>query len=541
GPYCVGWDLGDLLRKGFGGVPDKIESKPPKHFRTALLQIVNFFYTLQGESAGAQAFSNFDTYLAPFVRYDNLPYKEVKQAMQEFIFNMNVPTRVGFQTPFTNLTMDLQVPSYMKGDHVIIGGEEKAETYGDFQEEVYMINRAFAEIMTEGDASGRVFTFPIPTYNITKDFDWDNIAYKEIWEMTAKYGIPYFANFVNSDMKPEDARSMCCRLRLDTRELKKRGGGLFGANPLTGSIGVITINLPRIGYTSKTENEFFEKLESLMEIAKDALETKRKFIENATELGLYPYSKYYLSSIKAGFGGYWKNHFSTIGLIGMNEAALNFLKKDIGTKEGREFAIRVLDFMRSKLEDFQIETGNIYNLEATPAESTSYDLAKKDKKLYKNIIVANEKNIKNAEPYYTNSSLLPVNYSNDIINVLDLQDDLQVKYTGGTVIHVFLGEYAPSALAVRSLVRKIAENYRLPYYTITPTFSICPVHGYIFGNHEYCPKCDEAAKRAGTSNRTKCEVYSRIVGYLRPVSQWNAGKQEEFKDREMFDKAIAKE
>ncbi len=537
GPYCVGWDLRDLLKKGFRGVSDKIESKPPKHFRTALLQIVNFFYTLQGESSGAQAFSNFDTYLAPFIRYDHLSYNEVKQAMQEFIFNMNIPTRVGFQTPFTNLTMDLEVPNYIKNDNIIISGEEKSEVYGDFQEEVYMVNKAFAEIMTEGDASGRVFTFPIPTYNIVKGFDWDNPVYKEVWEMTAKYGIPYFANFVNSDMNPEDARSMCCRLRLDIRELKKKGGGLFGANPLTGSIGVITINLSRIGYTSKNEEEFFEKLMEVMEIAKEGLETKRKFLENATDFGLYPYSKFYLSSIKLGFHGYWKNHFSTIGLIGMNEAVLNFLKKDIGTKEGREFALKVLDFMREQLEDFQIKTGNIYNLEATPAESTAYDLAKKDKKEFSNIIVANDKKVKeeSAEPYYTNSSLLPVNYSEDIIHILDLQDELQTKYTGGTVIHVFLGESAPSPLVVKKLVRKISENYKLPYYTITPTFSICPVHGYIFGNHEYCPLCKQESKNSDSENKMKCEVYSRIVGYLRPVSQWNVGKQEEFKDRKLFD------
>ena len=534
GPYCVGWDLRDLLMRGFKGAPDKIESRPPKHFRTALLQMVNFFYTLQGESAGAQAFSNFDSYLAPFVRYDGLSYDEVKQAMQEFVFNMNVPTRVGFQTPFTNLTLDLEIPKYMQNEPIIIGGELKNERYSDFQEEANMINRAFAEVMSEGDASGKVFTFPIPTYNITKDFDWDNEVYEPIWEMTAKYGIPYFANFVNSDMKPEDARSMCCRLRLDTRELKKRGGGLFGANPLTGSIGVITINMARIGYLSKSDSEFFERLGKLMDIAKEALEVKRKVLEKFTDMGLYPYSRFYLQTIKDTYGGYWKNHFSTIGLIAMNEAMINFLGKDIGTKEGREFALKVLDFMRSRLGDYQIETGNIYNLEATPAESTAYDLAKKDIEKFKDIKVANTDAVaKGAEPYYTNSSLLPVDYSDDVIEVLNLQDELQTKYTGGTVLHVFLGEAVPSAKGVKELVRRIAQNYRLPYYTITPTFSICPVHGYINGSHEYCPECEkEGIKQT-------CEVYSRIVGYLRPVSQWNAGKQEEFKDRKVFDKVIA--
>ncbi len=492
GPYCVGWDLKDLLIRGFRGAAGKIESKPPKHFRTALMQIVNFFYTLQGECAGAQALSNFDTYLAPFIKYDGLTYLEVKQALQEFLFNMNVPTRVGFQTPFTNLTMDLQIPEYMGTEPVIIGGKFMDQTYSQFQNEVDIINQAFAEIMTEGDASGRVFTFPIPTYNITKGFDWDNQKYNPIWEMTGKYGIPYFSNFVNSDMKPEDARSMCCRLRLDTRELKKRGGGLFGANPLTGSIGVFTINLPRIGYVSKSEEEFMERLGKQMDICKGALEVKRKTLERLTERGLYPYSKYYLSGIKQAYGQYWKNHFSTIGIIGMNEACINLLGKDIASAEGKSFALRVLDFMRARMEVYQLETNNIYNLEATPAESTSYSLAKKDKVMYKDIVVANEVayNERSAAPYYTNSSNLPVGYSDDVFETLTHQDELQTKYTGGTVIHVFVGESMPTVESTKRLVKKIAQNFRLPYYTLTPTFSVCPKHGYLPGRHEYCPKCD---------------------------------------------------
>ena len=534
GAYCVGWDIKDLLMTGFKGVKGKIECKPPKHFRTALGQAVNFLYTLQGEAAGAEAFSNFDTYLAPFIRYDNLSYKEVKQALQEFVFNINVPTRVGFQTPFTNISMDLRVPKFMEHEPVIIGGKLMDKTYGDFQKEVEIFNGAFAEVMEEGDANGGVFTFPIPTYNITKDFDWDNPAYDKIWEMTAKYGIPYFSNFVNSDLNPEDVRSMCCHLRLDNRELKKRGGGLFGANPLTGSIGVVTINMPKLGYLSKNEDEFFERLGKLMELAKESLEIKRKVLERLTEQGLYPYSKFYLRSIKLSFGKYWKNHFSTIGLVGLNEAALNLLGKTIGEKEGLAFAEKTLDFMRNKLADFQQETGNIYNLEATPAEGASYRLARVDKKNYPDIIVANESAVEEegAEPYYTNSSLLPVNYTDDLFEALKLQDPLQTKYTGGTVFHTYLGESKPSNESVKNLVKKVCENFTLPYFTITPTFSICPKHGYIFGEHEYCPKC------AAEGVKTKCQVYSRVVGYLRPVEQWNAGKKEEFKQRAMFDKTI---
>lgn len=533
GPYCVGWDLRDLLVSGFTGVKGKISSKPAKHFRVALLQAVNFIFTLTGEAAGAQAFSNFDTYLAPFIRYDHLDYKEVKQALQEFVFNMNVPTRVGFQTPFSNITLDLTVPSFMKNEQVIIGGKLMDETYGDFQEEMNMFNKALFEVMTEGDANGRVFSFPIPTINITKDFNYDTEGANQLFEATAKYGIPYFANFVNSDMNPEDVRSMCCHLRLDNRELKKRGGGLFGANPLTGSIGVITINLPRIGYLSKEESQFFERLDELMELAKESLQVKREFLEKYTEKGLYPYSKFYLRTIKQTFGEYWRNHFSTIGLIGMNEACLNFLGESIGSEEGRKFAIKVLDHMRERLEDFQLETQQIFNLEATPAEGTSYDLALKDKQKFKDIIVANEEAYKKgADPYYTNSSLLPVDYTNDIFELLKHQDDLQTRYTGGTVVHIFLGESLPSGEAVKRLVKKITSNFKLPYFTFTPTFSICPIHGYISGKHEYCPICAEKGIK------TECEVYSRVVGYLRPVSQWNPGKQQEFKDRKTYERSL---
>ena len=491
GAYCVGWDLKDLLLSGFGHVRGKISSKPPRHLRSALGQIVNFFYTLQGEAAGAQAFSNFDTYLAPFIRHDNLDYGQVKQAIQEFIFNMNVPTRVGFQTPFTNITLDLKVPSMMKDEHVIIGGEFREETFSEFQEELDLFNRAFAETMQEGDAEGRVFTFPIPTYNVTKDFDWNDSKLECVFRMTAKYGIPYFSNFINSDMSPEDARSMCCRLRLDNRELRKRGGGLFGANPLTGSVGVVTINLPRIGYLSSTEQEYLERLDGLMDLAKESLETKRRILEQLTENGVYPYSRYYLRDIKARFGAYWKNHFATIGVIGMNESLENFMDVGIADPEGRVFAIRALEHMRERLGQYQEETGNIYNLEATPGEGTSHRLARMDVRKYPGIKVASTPNqTQGSSPFYTNSSHLPVGHTSDIFEALDLQDELQTKYTGGTVLHGFIGEKIDDWRTARELVKKIAENYRLPYFTITPTFSICPRHGYLPGEHEYCPKCD---------------------------------------------------
>lgn len=507
--YCVGWDLKDLLSEGFKGVRGKIESAPPKHFRTALGQVVNFMYTMQGEAAGAQAFSNFDTLLAPFIRYDGLDYTQVKQAIQEFVFNMNVPTRVGFQTPFTNITMDLNVPSYYAEQPVIIGGELMEETYKEFQAEMDMLNKAFFEVMMEGDSSGRVFTFPIPTYNITKDFDWDNKNLDGLWEMSAKYGIPYFSNFINSDMSPEDARSMCCRLRIDNRELEYRGGGLFGSNPLTGSVGVVTINLPKLADNVKNKGEFLEKLSQQMEIAKESLEIKRALLEDLTDKNLYPYTKFYLRDIKARYGVYWKNHFSTIGLIGMNEACINLLGDDIGSFRGKQFSLDVMDFMRAKIVEFQKETGHNYNLEATPGEGTSYRLAKLDK---------NRK-----YPYFTNSTQLPVNYSDDIFEVLDHQDELQTKYTGGTVLHIFAGERISNLNTMKNLVKKVCNNYKLPYFTFSPTFSTCPNHGYVAGEHFTCPDCG-----------ADCEVYSRIVGYIRPVNQWNKGKQREFQNRATF-------
>jgi len=528
GPYCVGWDLRELLLSGFGGVYGKVESKPPRHFRTALGQVVNFFYTLQGEAAGAQAFSNVDTLLAPFIRYDDLDYREVKQAIQEFIFNINVPTRVGFQTPFTNVTLDLKVPSFMEDEPVVYGGKIVDDAYGDMQEELEMFNMAFAEVMLEGDARGRIFTFPIPTYNITKDFDWNSPVSQKIFEVTAKYGVPYFSNFINSDMKPEDVRSMCCRLRIDNRELRKRGGGFFGANPLTGSIGVVTINLPRIGYLAKDEDRFFERLSELMDLARDSLEIKRKILERFTEKGLYPYSKYYLRFVKESYGKYWKNHFSTIGIIGMNEALLNMFGYGIATKEGLKFAIKTLKFIRERLMDYQEETDNLYNLEATPAEGASYRLARIDKRKYPDIIVANEKYLsQGAEPFYTNSTHLPVDYTGDLFEALEHQDNLQPLYTGGTVFHVYLGEKLYSWSMAATLVKKIAYGYHIPYFTLTPTFSICPTHGYISGEHKACPSCG-----------AKCEVYSRVVGYFRPVDQWNDGKQSEFKIRRTFDKTV---
>lgn len=484
--YCCGWDLKDLLTRGFRGVAGKVESAPPKHFRSALGQVVNFFYTLQGEAAGAQAFSSFDTLLAPFVAHDNLSYKEVKQALQEFIFNVNVPTRVGFQTPFTNLTMDLFVPSTYRDEAVIIGGVEDTTVYGDYQEEMFMINKAFIEVMMEGDAKGRIFTFPIPTYNVSKDFNWDHPVVSEIMDVTAKYGIPYFANFVNSDMSPDDARSMCCRLRLDNRELRKRGGGLFGANPLTGSIGVVTINLPRLAYTSESEIDFFENLDRLMQLARESLRVKRKALEKLTENGLYPYARFYLSEIYERFGQYWKNHFNTIGIIGMNEALLNFLGADILADEGKEYAIRIMNFMRDRLAEFQEADDMLYNLEATPAEGTSYRLAKKDLADHGDIVFSGSAD----RPYYTNSTQIPVEKTSDLFKAMEHQNDLQTLYTGGTVFHVFLGEAVEEGKAVSKLLQKITNNYAIPYVTITPTFSICPVHGYIKGEHRFCPHCE---------------------------------------------------
>lgn len=517
--YCVGWDLADLLKEGFKGVSGNVESAPPKHLRSALGQLVNFFYTLQGEAAGAQAISSFDTLLAPFVRHDGLSFAGVKQALQEFVFNINIPTRVGFQTPFTNITLDLDVPEMYKNAPVVIGGVEGETTYGEYQAEMDMLNRAFAEVMMEGDNRGRVFTFPIPTYNIGKDFDWDSPRFDAIWRMTGRYGIPYFSNFVNSDMSPEDARSMCCRLRLDNRELRKRGGGLFGANPLTGSVGVVTINLPRLGYISKDETEFMARLDDLIDLAKESLVIKRKELERFTEGGLYPYTNFYLRSVKRATGRYWTNHFSTIGVVGGNEACLNLLGENIASEKGRAFCLRVLGHIRERLAAIQEETGDFFNLEATPAEGTSYRLARLDKERYPGIKSANAE----GAPFYTNSTHLPVNYTDDVFEALELQDDLQCCYTGGTVVHAFVGEEIPDIRTVRGLVRKITGGFRLPYFTITPTFSVCPDCGYLPGEQKKCPKCGH-----------ETEVYSRVVGYLRPVSRWNDGKQAEYAMRKTY-------
>lgn len=524
--YCAGWDFEDLLRVGFTGVPGNVSSGPAKHMRSALGQLVNFFYTLTNETPdGAVAVSSLDTYLAPFVYYDKLSYKEVKQNLQEFVYNMNMPTKSGGQVVFSNITLDLTVPKHMKDQAVIIGGEYQEKKYGNFQKEMDMINTALAEIYTTGDSKGRVFSWPIPTYNITKDFDWDNPAYQGIWEMTAKYGVPYFANFVNSDMKPEDARSMCCRLRLDKRELYKRGGGLFGANPLTGSIGYVTINMPRLGYLYKGDKKaYLARLDYLMDIASQNLEMKREFIENLTEKGLYPYSKFYLRAVKEKSGHYWTNHFSTIGLVGMNESCINFLGKDLTTPEGRKFALEVLDYMNNKLKKLQDKTGQMYNLEASPAEGTSYATAKKDKELFPDIVVANEAEYKDgAEPFYTNSTQLPVDFPGDVFDALDLQDEIQCKYTGGTVFHTFIGERLENGESAKQLVKKITGKYKLPYVTLTPTFSVCESHGYVNGEHFECPDCGN-----------ECKVYSRVVGKIAPVQRWNPGKKAEFKIRNEF-------
>ncbi|MGI6330154.1 MAG: ribonucleoside triphosphate reductase [Bacilli bacterium] len=517
--YCCGWDLETLLLEGFRGVKNKAQTKPARHLKTAMGQLVNFFYTLQGEAAGAQAVSSFDTYLAPFVRHDKLNYKEVKQCMQEFIFNLSVPTRVGFQTPFVNITMDLNPSPLLKDKPVIIGGEYQEETYGEYQEEMNMLNKAFCEVMSEGDASGRIFTFPIPTYNITKDFDWNNEVVDDIMKMTSKYGIPYFANFINSDMKPEDARSMCCRLRLDNRELRKRGGGMFGANPLTGSIGIVTINLPRLGYLYRNKKDFYQNLKRMLDISKNILEIRRKVIEKNTQSGLYPYSRFYLKEIYQRFHEYWKNHFSTIGIIGMNECILNYYdsKEDITTKKGQEFALEVLDYIRDIIVEYQ-KDGYLYNLEATPGEGTTYRLAKKDKEQFSDIITAGDK-----EPYYTNSTQLPVNFSDDLFKVLNLQDKLQTKYTGGTVLHAYLGEKINDYQVTKKLIKSVLENYELPYFSLTPTFSTCDDHGYITGEHFSCPTCGKDT-----------EVWTRVVGFYRPIQAFNKGKREEYDERVEF-------
>lgn len=518
-PYCCGWDLEALLTHGFKGASGKIQSTPASHLQSFLGQIVNWLYTLQGEAAGAQAVSSLDTYVAPFIYYDGLSYNEVKRAVRSFVFNLNIPTRVGFQTPFTNITLDITPHPMLKNMEVIIGGKRKDKTYGEFQKEMDMFNKAYCEVMMEGDGAGRSFSFPIPTINITKDFPWDSEVVNSIMEMTRKFGTPYFANFINSDLSPEDVRSMCCRLRLDNRELRRRGGGLFGANPLTGSINVVTLNMGRIGYLAQSVEEFKRRVRELMEIAKEICETKRKVLERYMEVGLYPYSKFYLQSVKDAHGEYFKNHFSTIGLNGMNEACINLLGKDITTEEGREFAIDIMEFMNRVIQIFQEETGSLWNLEASPAEGATYRFARMDKKMYPKIFTQGTD-----EPYYTNSTQLPVNHTKDIFEAIEHQDKLQTLYTGGTVLHGFIGEEIDSIETVKLLLRRAFENTRIPYLTLTPTYSICPEHGYLKGEQFTCPECGR-----------ETEVWSRVVGFHRPVQSWNKGKKEEFKDRLEFD------
>jgi len=516
--YCCGWDLMDLLERGFGGAYGKVRSAPARHLRTALGQAVNFFYTLQGEAAGAQAFSNFDTLLAPFVRADGLCYTEVKQAIQEFVYNVNVPTRVGFQTPFTNITLDLTPPRTLAQEAVVIGGERLDSTYGEYGPEMALINRALCEVLSAGDADGRIFTFPIPTYNISEELDWDDPGLAPVFEMTARYGIPYFANYVGSDMSPEDARSMCCRLRLDNRELIRRGGGLFGSSPLTGSIGVVTINLPRLAYRARDEADFFDGLHHLTGLARQSLEIKRKVLERFTRDGLYPYTQHYLSTVKQRFDRYWANHFSTIGLVGMHEACLNLLGEGIQGPEGHDFALRVLDDLQEICGDYQEQTGDLFNLEATPAEGTSYRLARADLERYPEIQQSGEE-----EPYYTNSTQLPVDHTADLFRALEHQEALQEKYTGGTVFHGFLGERLEHADQAMLLVRRVTEAFRVPYFTITPTFTICPVHGYIPGEHFTCPFYEdepgyEQRAAAGDPMSATAEADSRAVGAGEDVS-----------------------
>ena len=515
GPYCAGWDLRQLLTDGFGGVYGKVESRPARHLRSFLGQVVNSTFTTQGETAGAQAWSSIDTYCAPFIYYDSMTYAQVRQCIQEFVFNINVPTRVGFQCPFSNLTFDIKVPATLRDEPAIIGGEMLDKSYGEFQSQMDMFNLAFCDVMLEGDAKGRVFTFPIPTINITKDFDWDNPVVDAFMAITCKYGIPYFANYINSDLSPEDAVSMCCRLRLDTTELRKRGGGLFGSNPLTGSIGVFTINLPRIGYLSKSKSEFLARLWRMVHIGKTSLEIKRKIIEQQSERGLYPYSTHYLRHVRAQHGQYWYNHFNTIGLVGMNEALLNFMGEDIASPEGQAFSLEIMHYLRDVLVDIQKETGHFYNLEATPAEGTAYRLAQLDKKKYPDIRTAGGE-----VPYYSNSTQLPVGYTDDLFEVFELQDTLQSLYTGGTVLHLYFGEKIEDIEACKRLIKKVFTRYKLPYISITPTFSICNTHGYLTGEQFYCPECGE-----------EMEVWSRVTGYLRPVKNYNLGKKQEYADR----------
>jgi len=524
GPYCCGWDLQQLVTMGFGGIEGKVTSRPAKHFRSLLGQIVNATFSTQGECAGAQAWSSIDTYCAPFIRYDNLSYKEVKQAIQEFIFNLNVPTRVGFQSPFSNLTFDLQVPSRMKNQHVIIGGEVQNEIYGEFQKEVDLFNLAFCEVMMEGDASQRPFTFPIPTINVTKEFDWDSPVTDAIMEMACKYGTPYFSNYISSDLDPEDALSMCCRLRLDTTELKKRGGGLFGSNPLTGSIGVVTINLPRIGYLAKDQDDYKQRVAELADLAAISLNLKRKIIEKETERGMYPFSSRWLEPIKKQQGSYWANHFSTIGLVGMEESLRNLFndQENLTTPKGQKFALEVLDLLNEKIKEYQNKYSTFFNLEATPAEGTSYRLATLDKKAYPDIISSGVD-----ANYYTNSTQLPVAYTQDIFEVLDLQDQLQSSYTGGTVLHLYLGEKIDQIEVAKTLLKKIFSNYSLPYVSLTPTFSTCSDHGYISGEVKKCPTCNKDT-----------EIWTRVVGYLRPVGDFHVGKKEEYDERVEYKVAL---
>ncbi len=516
--YCAGWSLKQLILEGLGGVTGKITSRPAKHLSTLCNQMVNFLGIMQNEWAGAQAFSSFDTYLAPFVKKDNLTYYEVKKCLQSFIFGVNTPSRWGTQAPFSNVTLDWTVPADLAELPAIVGGVEQDFCYKDCKKEMDMVNRAFMELMIEGDANGRGFQYPIPTYSITSDFDWSETENnKLLFEMTAKYGTPYFSNYINSDMEPSDVRSMCCRLRLDLRELRRKSGGFFGSGESTGSIGVVTINLPRIAYLAENEADFYKRLDKLMDIAARSLKIKRQVIAELMDKGLYPYTKRYL--------GNFDSHFSTIGLVGMNEACLNakWLGNNIADEKSLQFAKDVLNHMRERLSDYQEEYGDLYNLEATPAESTSYRLAKHDKEAYPDILTANE----NGTPYYTNSSHLPVGYTSDIFEALDIQDELQTLYTSGTVFHAFLGEKLPDWKAAATLVRKIAENYKLPYYTMSPTYSICKNHGYITGEHYTCPECGEVT-----------EVYSRITGYYRPVQNWNSGKSQEFKDRRLYEVAL---